>query len=81
MAAAGFYVWPIFVFLSIESTRSLPQSAIREVTELQSQSNPIVFSIPSNVEAADLFAGDFASKSCLAHVPPKSMGKCEYPAS
>ena len=81
MGAAGVYVWPVFLFLIIESTRSLPQSAIRELTELESQSKPIVFSIPSNVAAVDLFAGDFTSKSCLEHVSQKSMGKCEYPAS
>ncbi|XP_074618174.1 nose resistant to fluoxetine protein 6-like isoform X2 [Acropora palmata] len=75
MGAAGVYVWPVFLFLIIESTRSLPQSAIRELTELESQSKPIVFSIPSNVAAVDLFAGDFTSKSCLEHVSQKSMGK------
>ena len=77
MAAAGFYVWAIFLFLIIESTRSLPQSAVRELTELESKSNPIAFSIPSNVAAVDLFEGE----SCLHHVPQKSIPKCEYPAS
>lgn len=81
MGAAGFYVWPIFVSFIIESTRSLPQNAIRELTEHESQSNPIVFSFPSHVAAVDLFAGDLASKSCLEHVSQKSMGECEYPAS
>ena len=81
MGAGGVSVWPIFLFFIIESTRSLPQNAIRELTELESQSNPIVFSFPSHVAAVDLFAGDLASKSCLEHVSQKSMGKCEYPAS